>query len=77
MLRRAKGSRPPRFEAADELAYLMTFSQSITQAMARKTQDLSEFVLSLMFLFSWGLCFRGFFFLAISLVPIFLFYTQN
>ena len=31
-------------EAADELAYLMTFNQSITQAKAKAMQDLSDFV---------------------------------
>ena len=31
-------------EAAEELVYLMTFNQSITPAMARKIQDLSDCV---------------------------------
>ena len=31
-------------EAAEELAYLMTFSQSITQAIARTIQDLLDLI---------------------------------
>ena len=42
---KAKGKFSPKAqEAADELAYLVNFNQSITHAMARTMQDLSDFL---------------------------------
>ena len=42
-LDKGKGKAPGRSQqAVDELDYLVTFNRSITQAMARTMQDLSE-----------------------------------